>query len=168
VSVRGPAHRRSFIATTHYLQSLVILILIVTLAWSFSWYFGVSKSYYHQQQPDMIQTVVPPMSLVPDVYIYSLYEPPEAAHESLITHHFDASTNYYCGFTYLSSRLIICLYTKVDNGQGTSSTTCVLNPWVVFISYWVSLLVCLFALSLVRNRCHTLIIAARGTHPHLS
>ena len=69
----------------------------------------------------MNQTVIPPMSLVPDVYIYSLYEPPEAAHESLITHHFDALTNYYRSFTYLSSRLFICLYTKVYNGQGTSA-----------------------------------------------
>ena len=85
---------------------------------------------------------------MPDVYIYSLYEPPEAAHESLFTHHFDASTNYYRGFTYLSSRLLVCLYTKVYNGQGTLPTTCVFNPWVVFISYWVRLVVCLSALSL--------------------
>jgi hypothetical protein len=48
--------------------------------------------------------VVPPMFLVPDAYIYLLYEPPDAAQESVITHHFDVSTNYYRGFTYFSSR----------------------------------------------------------------
>ena len=144
----GQHFGRSFTATTHYPKFLMILILTVILAWSFSWYFGVSKHYYYQQQPDMIQTVVPPMSLVPDAYIYSLYEPPDAAQESLITHHFDKSTNYYRGFTFLSSRLFICLYTKVYNGQGSLSTACVFNPWVVIISYWVSLVVCLSALSL--------------------
>jgi hypothetical protein len=96
----------------------------------------------------MIQPVVPPMSLSPDAYIYSLYEPPDASQKSLITHHLNASTNYYRGFTYLSSRLSICLYTKVYNGQSTLFTACVFNPWVVFISYWVSLVVCLSALSL--------------------
>ena len=62
----------SCIATTHYLQSLAMLLLTVSLAWSFSWYFGVSNSYYYHQQPDMIQPVVPPMSLVSDVYIFTL------------------------------------------------------------------------------------------------
>ena len=85
------------------------------------------------------------MSLAPDAYINSLYEPPDMAQEPLLHHHFNVNNNYYRGFTYLNNRLTICLYTKVYNSQGTSTTPCVFNPWVVFISYWASLVVCMSA-----------------------
>ena len=43
----------SILATTHYPRFYVIILIYIISWWSFSWYFGTSYNYYHQQQPDL-------------------------------------------------------------------------------------------------------------------
>ena len=102
----------SILATTHYPKSYMIFIIYVISIWTFSWYFGASSQYHPHQLPDLTPYVNRSMSLAPDAYIYSLYEPPDMAQESQLHHHFNVNNNYYRGFTYLNNRLTICLYTK--------------------------------------------------------
>ena len=138
----------SILATTHYPKSYVIYILYVISFWSFSWYFGASSNYNYHQKPNMTPPVNRSMSLTPDVYINSHFELSDDAQESIIVHHINVQTNYYCRFICLSSKFSICLYTKVYNGRGTLNISCVLNSWMFFIIYWVSLVVCMSAISL--------------------
>ena len=107
----GPHIGGSILATTHYQKSFVIILLYVISFWSFSWYFGASSIYYYHQQPNMTPPVNRSMSLAPDVYIYSLFEPSDDAQESIIVHHINVNTNYYC---YLSSSFF--LYMLVHYG----------------------------------------------------
>ena len=77
----------SILATTHYPKSYMIFIIYVISIWTFSWYFGASSQYHNHQQPDLTPYLNRSMSLAPDVYIYSLYEPPDMAKEPLLHHH---------------------------------------------------------------------------------
>jgi hypothetical protein len=104
----------SLLSTTHYQHSkkyLLLLIYIISL-WSFSWYFGSLRNCYNPQ-PILVYKSNTSMPLIPDKYIYNLYEPPDYAPEPLIQHHSNAANNYYRGFTYLSTRVYICLYSKL-------------------------------------------------------
>jgi hypothetical protein len=86
----------SFLSTTHYQNSKMYFLLLIYIAflWSFSWYFGSLRNCCISQ-PIIVSQPNISMPLVPDKYIYKLYEPPDYALESLIQHHSNAANNYY-------------------------------------------------------------------------
>jgi len=157
----------SFLSTTHYQNSKNYFLLLIYIAflWSFSWYFGSLRNCCISQ-PIIVSQPNISMPLVPDKYIYKLYEPPDYALESLIQHHSNAANNYYRGFTYLSTRVYICLYIKYYS-LWTSSSLLLYNPWTYLTSYWLGMAVLLAACTFtIAGSIHWLYTVVFWPAPH--